>query len=200
MVGIRQTRRATPRGLEDTDLVARLGLGDEAAIEALYERYGGACFALAKRILVDRQLAEDVVQQSFFALWRNESYDPSRGSVSSWLLAVTHHKAVDLVRREGSRRDRISTEQALVEVAASGPGPDDVAWQRLRAEHTRAAVRDLPVEQREVVLLAYYGGYTQREIAEMTGLPLGTVKTRTLAAMRALRARLAREGESGVDG
>ena len=192
MVGIRPSKR------DDADLVARLALGDEAALETLYERYGGACFALAKRIVVDRHLAEDVVQQSFLALWGGGGYDAGRGSISTWLLAVTHHKAVDTVRRESSRRDRFTTEQALVEIAAIGPGPDDEAVRRVRAEHTRTALRDLPAEQREVVLLAYYGGYTQREIAEMTGLPLGTVKTRTLAAMRALRIRLARD--AGGDG
>ena len=192
MVGIRPSKR------DDADLVARLSLGDEAALETLYERYGGACFALAKRIVVDRHLAEDVVQQSFLALWGGGGYDAGRGSVGTWLLAITHHKAVDTVRRESSRRDRMTTEQALVEIAATGPGPDDEAWRRVRAEHTRTALRDLPAEQREVVLLAYYGGYTQREIAEMTGLPLGTVKTRTLAAMRTLRTRLARD--AGGDG
>lgn len=200
MVGIRQSKRATATSREDADLVARLSLGDEVALEALYARYGGACFALAKRIVVDRHLAEDVVQQSFLALWNGTGYEPSRGAVGTWLLAITHNKAVDTVRREGTRRERITAEQALVEIAATGPGPDDEAWRRLRAEHTRAALRELPAEQREVVLLAYYGGYTQREIAEMTGLPLGTVKTRTLAAMRALRGLLAREAGGGGDG
>lgn len=199
MVGIRQSKRATATSREDADLVARLSLGDEAALEALYARYGGPCFALAKRIVVDRHLAEDVVQQSFLALWNGTGYEPSRGAVRTWLLAITHNKAVDTVRREGTRRERITAEQALVEIAATGPGPDDEAWRRLRAEHTRAALRELPAEQREVVLLAYYGGYTQREIAEMTGLPLGTVKTRTLAAMRALRGLLAREAGGGGD-
>ncbi len=199
MVGIRQSKRATATSREDADLVARLSLGDEAALEALYARYGGPCFALAKRIVVDRHLAEDVVQQSFLALWNGTGYEPSRGAVGTWLFAITHNKAVDTVRREGTRRERITAEQALVEIAATGPGPDDEAWRRLRAEHTRAALRELPAEQREVVLLAYYGGYTQREIAEMTGLPLGTVKTRTLAAMRALRGLLAREAGGGGD-
>lgn len=200
MVGIRPNKRSNAAPLDDADLVARLSLGDEAALETLYQRYGGGCFALARRIVVDRQLAEDVVQQSFLALWNGTNYQPSRGSVGNWLLAVTHNKAVDTVRREGSRRARITSEQALVEIAATAPGPDDEAWRRLRAEHTRAALRDLPAEQREVVLLAYYGGYTQREIAEMTGLPLGTVKTRTLAAMRTLRTRLASEAGDDDDG
>jgi RNA polymerase sigma-70 factor (ECF subfamily) len=180
----------SPAALEDAALLARVAKGDEAALEAIYQRYGGACFALARRILNDAQLAEDVVQQVFLATWQGTGYDPKRGAVSTWLLSVTHHKAVDAVRREGNRRKRLASEQALLEVAASGPGPDDETWQRLRADRTRAALRLLPAEQREVVLLAYYGGYTQREIADMTGLPLGTVKSRTLAAMRRLRDNL----------
>ena len=176
--------------LEDAALLARVGEGDEAAIEGLYQRYGGACFALARRILGDAQLAEDVVQQVFLALWKGTGYDPARGAVSTWLLSMTHHKAVDSVRREGNRRRRMAGEQAMLELEAAGPGPDEVAWSRLRAELTRDALRQLPAEQREVLLLAYYGGYTQREIADMTGLPLGTVKSRTLAAMRRLRERL----------
>lgn len=174
-------------GLEDAALLKQVGTGDEAALEVIYARYGGACFSLARRILDDAQLAEDVVQQVFLALWQGSGYDASRGAVSTWLLSVTHHKAVDAVRRESRRRTRLAGEQALLETAASGPGPDDQAWAALRAERTRDGLRELPAEQREVLLLAYYGGYTQREIAEMTGLPLGTVKSRTLAAMRKLR-------------
>jgi RNA polymerase sigma-70 factor (ECF subfamily) len=176
-----------PTALEDAGLLRRVAEGDESAMEALYDRYGRACFALARRILDDAQLAEDVVQQVFLALWQGSGYDPSRGAVSTWLLSVTHHKAVDSVRRESNRRKRLAGEQVLVETAALGPGPDDEAWASLRAERTRDGLRGLPPEQREVLLLAYYGGYTQREIAEMTGLPLGTVKSRTLTAMRKLR-------------
>jgi RNA polymerase sigma-70 factor (ECF subfamily) len=176
-----------PHALEDAALLARVGQGDEGALEALYTRYGGPCYGLARRILDDAHLAEDVVQQVFLALWQGSGYDSSRGAVSTWLLSVTHHKAVDAVRRESTRRKRLAGEQVLLETAASGPGPDDEAWRLLRAERTRAGLQGLPAEQREVLLLAYYGGYTQREIAEMTGLPLGTVKSRTLVAMRKLR-------------
>jgi RNA polymerase sigma factor (sigma-70 family) len=179
-----------PTAVEDAELLARVDRGDEAAIERIYERYGGACFALARRILDDSGLAEDVVQQVFLSLWQGHSFDPTRGAVSTWLLSVTHHKAVDSVRREANRRKRLASEQALLELAASGPGPDDETWQRLRAGRTREALRLLPAEQREVLLLAYYGGYTQREIADLTGLPLGTVKSRTLAALRRLRGHL----------
>jgi RNA polymerase sigma-70 factor (ECF subfamily) len=176
--------------LEDAALLAQVASGDEAALEALYKRYGGPCFGLARRILDDAHLAEDVVQQVFTALWKGSGYDSRRGAVSTWLMSVTHHKAVDMLRKEGPRRKRLASEQALLEVAAAGPGPADATWARLRAERTRDGLKTLPAEQREVLLLAYYGGYTQREIAELTGLPLGTVKSRTLTALRRLRSTL----------
>jgi RNA polymerase sigma-70 factor (ECF subfamily) len=102
-------------------------------------------------------------------------------------MSVTHHKSIDVLRREGPRRTRLASEQALLEVAVAGPGPDEEAWMRMRAERTRDALRTLPAEQRELLLLAYYGGYSQSEIAGLTGVPLGTVKSRTLTALRRLR-------------
>jgi RNA polymerase sigma-70 factor (ECF subfamily) len=188
----------SPAALEDAALLGRVSEGDERALEALYSRYGRACFALARRILDDNHLAEDVVQQVFTALWKGSGYDVRRGAVSTWLMSVTHHKAIDVLRREAPRRMRLAPEQALMEVAVAGPGPDDEAWLRLRAERTREALRTLPAEQREVLLLAYYGGYTQTEIADLTGLPLGTVKSRTLTALRRLRTVL--EGSVDLDG
>jgi RNA polymerase sigma-70 factor (ECF subfamily) len=176
--------------LEDAGLLAKVADGDEAALAALYQRYGGPCFSLARRILDDAHLAEDVVQQVFTALWKGSGYDSRRGAVSTWLMSVTHHKSIDMLRREAPRRKRLASEQALLEVAVAGPGPEDQAWSQLRAERTREALKTLPAEQREVVLLAYYGGYTQREIAELTGLPLGTVKSRTLTALRRLKVSL----------
>lgn len=171
---------------EDAVLLRELAAGDEAAIEALYARYGAACYRLAHRILGDRHLAEDIVQQVFLALWRGSGYDPSRGALSTWLLGVTHHKAVDAVRREERRRaDRLDEESK--QIPDGGPGLEEIAWEGLRASRTRTALRQLSAEHREVLLLAYYGGYTQREIADLTGLALGTVKSRTLHAMRRLR-------------
>ena len=183
--------------LEDATLLGRVAAGDEAALEVVYQRYGGSCYRLARRILGESHLAEDVVQQVFLALWQGSGYDPARGAVSTWLLSVTHHKAVDMLRRESGRRKRLAGDQELIETQIEVSGPADQVWATLRAERTREAVRALPAEQREVLLLAYYGGYTQREIADMTGLPLGTVKSRTLHAMRRMRARLA--GEYGMD-
>ena len=191
---VRQSGRVNPTALEDAALLARVGERDESAIEALYNRYGGSCFGLARRILDDAQLAEDVVQQVFLALWQGTGYDPARGAVSTWLMSMTHHKAIDSLRKEGNRRKRLAGEQTLLELQATGPGPDDEAWARMRAERTRDALKLLPAEQREVLLLAYYGGYTQSEIADLTGLPLGTVKSRTLTAMRRLRGHLSGEG------
>jgi RNA polymerase sigma-70 factor (ECF subfamily) len=174
---------------EDAVLVREVAAGSESALEALYGRYGAACYRLAHRILADAHLAEDIVQQVFLALWQGSGYDPSRGALSTWLLGVTHHKAVDMVRREERRKaDRLDAQSA--ELPAAGAGPEELAWEGLRAERTRAALRELSAEHREVLLLAYYGGYTQSEIADLTGLPLGTVKSRTLHAMRGLRTRL----------
>jgi RNA polymerase sigma factor (sigma-70 family) len=184
--------------LEDAALIDALKAGDEEALETLYRRYGGACFALARRILDDTHLAEDVVQQVFTALWKGSGFDAQRGAVSTWLMSVTHHKSIDVLRREAPRRMRLASEQALLEVAVSGPGPDEEAWMRLRAERTRDSLKTLPPEQRELLLLAYYGGYSQSEIAGLTGLPLGTVKSRTLTAMRKLRVTLG--GSVDVDG
>jgi RNA polymerase sigma-70 factor (ECF subfamily) len=188
--------------LEDAALLGQVADGDERALETLYDRYGRACFALARRILDDGQLAEDVVQQVFTALWKGSGYDSRRGAVSTWLMSVTHHKAIDVLRREAPRRKRLASEQALLELAASGPGPEDEAWLRARAERTRESLKTLPAEQREVLLLAYYGGYTQSEIAGLTGLPLGTVKSRTLTALRRMRVALGGSldvDETGVD-
>jgi RNA polymerase sigma factor (sigma-70 family) len=188
----------TPAALEDAALLGQVADGDEEALETLYRRYGGACFALARRILDDNHLAEDVVQQVFTALWKGSGFDVRRGALSTWLMSVTHHKSIDVLRKEAPRRKRLASEQALLEVAVAGPTPDEEAWTRLRAERTRKALATLPAEQRELLLLAYYGGYTQSEIAGLTGVPLGTVKSRTLTAMRKLRDILG--GASDIDG
>jgi RNA polymerase sigma-70 factor (ECF subfamily) len=191
MLQTQDGRRVRADSQEDAVLVRELAAGSEPALEALYGRYGAACYRLAHRILADAHLAEDIVQQVFLALWQGSGYDPARGALSTWLLGVTHHKSVDMVRREERRRaDRLDAESSA-ELPASGPGPEDLAWEGLRAERTRSALRELSAEHREVLLLAYYGGYTQSEIADLTGLPLGTVKSRTLHAMRGLRTKLA---------
>ncbi|MBK5308163.1 MAG: sigma-70 family RNA polymerase sigma factor [Frankiaceae bacterium] len=181
-------------GLDDRALVARVTEGDGGALEALYGRYGRACYGLARRILTDEHLAADVVQEVFLTVWRDAStFDASRGGFSSWLLSMTHHKAVDAVRREENHRKRRSAAELLEERPADTPQVDDEVWSTIRGERVRAAMQLLPDAQREALVLAYFGGYTQREIAGITDTPLGTVKTRMLMGMRRLK-----EGLDGI--
>jgi RNA polymerase sigma factor (sigma-70 family) len=168
----------------DRELLRRITDGDQRALEELYDRYAGACHALALRVVVDAALAQDVVQDVFLAAWTNAGrYDSERAEVSTYLLSMTHHKAVDVVRREESQRRR----QTVVEDAAvDASDPELEVWSVLERERIRAALDKLPVGQRQALELAYYGGYTQREIAGLMEVPLGTVKTRMLAGMRKL--------------
>ena len=180
-----------PDGPDDRTLMARVVARDELALEDLYARYGRACYGLARRILVDEQLAQDVVQEVFLTVWRDaDRFDASRGGFSSWLLSMTHHKAVDSVRREENLRKRRTTSELLEERPVDGPGVHDEVWSTVRGEQVRAALQTLPDVQKEVLTLAYFGGYTQREIAGITKTPLGTVKTRMLAGMHRLKAGL----------
>ena len=177
----------------DVDLVRRIRSGDRGAVEDLYERFRRPAFALARRILADDTLAEDVLQDVFLSVWRDPgSYDGARGSFSAWLLSMVHHKAVDAVRREESQRRRQA--RAEDELALSAPTAardvEDDAWTRVVSERVRGALGLLPTAQKEALTLAYYGGYTQREVAALTGAPLGTVKTRMLAGMRRLKDEL----------
>jgi RNA polymerase sigma-70 factor (ECF subfamily) len=175
-------------GLDDKALVGRVVEGDTEALEALYGRYGRPCYSLARRILADEQLAQDVVQEVFLTVWRDATrFDPSRGGFSTWLLSMTHHKAVDAVRREENQRKRRTGAEALEARESDGPQVDDEVWTVLRGERVRDALALLPEVQREALVLAYFGGYTQREIAGITSTPLGTVKTRMLAGMRRMR-------------
>jgi RNA polymerase sigma factor (sigma-70 family) len=187
----------------DGGLMRRLTDGDASALEALYDRYARPAYSLARRITGDPVLADEVVQEVFLALWKDPAkYDPQRGGFPTWLLAATHHKSVDAVRREQAVRNRRAT---LAEEAAhytGTPATDmppvfDAAWSGLRGERVRWALQQLPEKQREALVLAYYAGYTQSEIAARTGTPLGTVKTRMLTGMRRLR-RLLDEVSEGA--
>ena len=173
---------------DDRLLMVRVTTGDAAALEALYTRYGRPCFALARRIVIDNEFAEDVVQEVFLALWNNpEKYDPGHGAFSSWLLSVTHHKAVDRVRREETLRKRRTNLDDLEGVASTLTAVDEQVWSSVRGEQVRAAMLTLSEVQRTTLELAYFGGHTQTEIAALTDTPLGTVKTRMLAGMKKLR-------------
>lgn len=172
---------------EDESLVRAVAARRADAIDLLYARYGRPAFALARRIVGDDGFAEDIVQEVFLMLWRDPGrFDRTRGGFASWLLSVTHHKSVDAVRREESLRRRRNQAAELLEDTAGTPGVDEEVWQQLRREQVRGALQKLPDTQREALALAYYGGYTQREVAALTGAPLGTVKTRMLLGMRRL--------------
>jgi len=186
-------RRAPGRAGEDAALVSRVAAGDEPALGALYDRYGGPAYSLARRICADNGLAEDVVQEVFLAFWRApERFDPQRGSFGTWLLTLVHHKSVDAVRRESTVRRRTvpQSEDGEERNAPQGPGADQAALGAVVAGQVRDALGGLPAEQREALALAYYGGYTQREVAALTGVPLGTVKSRMFTGLARLRGAL----------
>jgi RNA polymerase sigma-70 factor (ECF subfamily) len=183
---------------DDLELHRRLSAGDRAAFDQLYRRYAGSAYGLAFRVTGQQLLAQDVVHDAFLALWRApEAYDPARGAFRTFFLSLVHHRAVDTVRREERLRRRTERASNLEPVRGEDVAEDVVEESFLseRRKGVREALLTLPPEQRQVVELAYFGGLTQAVIAERLGIPIGTVKTRTLAAMRKLRRRLEQEDE-----
>jgi RNA polymerase sigma factor (sigma-70 family) len=179
--------------LEDLDLHRRLSVGDRGAFDALYRRYSGPAYGLAFRLTGQQILAQDVVHDAFMALWRApEAYDPARGPFRTFFLSLVHHRAVDTVRREERLRRRTERAANLEPVADEDVADRvvDEAFLAVRRAEVRGALEDLSPEQRQVLDLAYFGGKTQAQIAEELAIPLGTVKTRTLAALRKLRKAL----------
>ena len=179
------------QGLRDGQLVGLVAEKDAGALEALYDRYGRAAYSLALRILTDQTLAQDVVQEVFYSLWRDAGrFDAARGTVATYLLSMTHHRAVDVVRREEHLRRWRTTDERLELEPDPRAGVEDQVEAEERRAGVRAALRALPTPQREALLLAYFGGYTQREVAALVGVPLGTVKTRMAAGMRKMKEAL----------
>ena len=186
-------RSAEPADARDEDLLLRVGAGDEQAFRELFGRYAAVANALAFRLVRQAQVAEEIVQEAFLAVWRNpDRYDAARGSVRSWLMGTVHHRAVDAVRREQAQRRRAEQAAGLGPGIVEDPVDDVLAAIDLPRERrlVRTALGELPEEQREVIQRMYFDGLSQSQIAERTGLPLGTVKSRTLLAMRRLRAHL----------
>src|SRR5205823_4353986 len=170
----------------------RLSDGDREAFDELYRRYAGSAYGLAYRVIGQQLLAQDVAHDAFLALWRTpEAFDPARGAFRTFFLSLVHHRAVDMVRREERLRRR-----SLRMNPGRGEDEDvaedivEEAWLQVRRAKVVSALGTLPPEQREVLELAYFGGHTQAWIAEELGIPLGTVKTRTLAALRKLQGML----------
>jgi RNA polymerase sigma-70 factor (ECF subfamily) len=181
------------RDLEDArdrDLVRRIASGDEEAFRALFRRHGPMANGLALRLVRQRFISEEIVQEAFLALWRDPgAYREDRGNFRSWLMSTVHHRAVDAVRREEAQRRR-SRDAAEAGVVIEGDVGEKVVEEADLAEtrsKVRAALEGIPAEQRRVLELMYFEGKTQSRIAEELGLPLGTVKSRTLLGMRRLR-------------
>jgi RNA polymerase sigma-70 factor (ECF subfamily) len=171
--------------LSDEAVVALAARSDEIALAELYDRYGRVAYGLAVRILRDEALAEDAVQEAFLAIWRGAArFVPERGKASTWILTLVHRRAVDLVRREQRRRTEALPE---TEPAGEGGSAEDALWLRLERERVQAALARLPGPQREAIELAYYGGFTQSELAERLGEPLGTIKSCMFTGLAHLR-------------
>jgi RNA polymerase sigma-70 factor, ECF subfamily len=173
----------------DDDLVRAVVGGETAAFAVLYDRYGGRAYSLARRVCVDDGLAEDVVQEAFLGFWRApDRFDPQRGRFSTWLLTLVHHRAVDAVRRQSAATRRtVPATEGVDEPSAAGAGADQDALAAVEAGQLRDALGRLPDDQRSALALAYFGGFTQREIAVRLGVPLGTVKSRMFTGIRRLR-------------
>jgi RNA polymerase sigma factor (sigma-70 family) len=171
--------------LSDEALVALAARAEESALAELYDRHGRVAYGLALRILRDPALAEDAVQEAFLGVWRSAAtFVPERAKASSWILTLVHRRAVDLVRREERRRVEPLEDEARPDIEGSAA---DVAWLRLERERVQEALRRLPDHEREALELAYYGGFTQSQLAERLGLPVGTIKSRMFSGLARLR-------------
>jgi RNA polymerase sigma factor (sigma-70 family) len=178
--------------LSDEAVVALVARSDDTALAELYDRFGRVAYGIALRVLRDEKLAEDAVQEGFLAAWRSAGrFMPERGKASTWILTLVHRRAVDLVRREDRRRADVLTDD--LEPAPTGSAEDD-AWLRFERERVQVALKQLPDQQREALELAYYGGFSQSELAERLGQPVGTIKSRMFAGLARLRELLADTG------
>jgi RNA polymerase sigma-70 factor (ECF subfamily) len=186
-LGIRFRPGAT-RSLADEELMQLVHDGDVRAFEVVFDRHSSAAFSLAYRMCGRRSLAEDIVQDAFLSLWRSSSgYEPGRGSVRSWVLSVVHNRAIDAFRRQGSRDVRNVTDEGIAERLPAPDATDVEVERRDDARQVRSALEELPPDQRQVIELAYFGGFTHTQIAEMLDLPPGTVKGRKRLGLTKMR-------------
>jgi RNA polymerase sigma-70 factor, ECF subfamily len=182
--------------LADEDLMPLVERKDPRAFEIVYDRHGGAAFSLAYRMVGNRSAAEDITQEAFLSLWRSGArYDRARGSVRTWLLGIVRNRAIDLLRREVMQAPAISFDDEISadKRPASTVETDVEALRREAAREVRGVLNELPGDQMRVIELAYFGGLTHSQIADMLGMPLGTVKGRMRLGMEKIRARLAEQ-------
>jgi len=177
--------------LADEDLIQLSSRGDAAAFQVVYERHTDAAYSLAYRMCGRRGLAEDVTQDAFLALWRSgQRYDPGRGSVRTWVLGIVHNRAIDALRRSLVHDRRRASDEGLEERFEARERTDVEAARREEAASVRAALDQLPAEQCKVIELAYFGGFTHSEIAELLDAPVGTIKGRMRLGLEKLRGSL----------
>lgn len=182
------------RALADEELMVLVRRGEAQAFEVVFERHADPAFSLAYRMCGLRARAEEVVQEAFLSLWRSGGrYDPARGSVRSWVLSTVHNRAVDAFRRDGARAPEIF-DDGLTERMPAAQLTELEVERNERASRVRSALLELPEEQREVIELAYFSGFTHSEIAKMLALPPGTVKGRMRLGLSKMRVALAEGG------
>lgn len=194
-------RGVVERARDDEALLARLATGDRTALVPLYDRYAGPVFALALRIVADRVTAEDLLQEVFVRVWqRADTYQAGRGRPLTWVLGIAHNLAIDEVRRRRRRpqgadeREAGQLEELLAAVPSAEAGPEEQAWARQRRQQIGAALAQLPPAQRVIIEMAYFEGYTQSQMADHLGEPLGTIKTRLRLGVQKLREALRGQG------
>src|SRR3954467_10051617 len=187
------------RDLADEDLMDLVRTTDPKAFEVVYERHSRAAFSLAYRMVGTRNAAEDVVQEAFLSLWRSGArYDARRGSVRTWVLGIVHNRAIDSLRRSTVHDRRRASDEGIEERFESPDRTEVEVARRGEARSVRAIIDELPEEQGRVIQLAYYGGFTHTEIAEMLETPIGTVKGRMRLGLEKMRVRLQASGMQGA--
>jgi RNA polymerase sigma-70 factor, ECF subfamily len=186
------------RSLADEDVMQLVRRGDARAFEVIYERHSAAAFSLAYRMMGTRAGAEDVTQDAFLSLWRSGArYDRARGSVRTWVLGIVHHRAIDALRRATVHDRRRASDEGIEERFEARERTDVEAARREEAGSVRGALSSLPADQSQVIELAYFGGFTHTEIADMLDAPVGTVKGRMRLGLKKMRAQLG-EGQVTV--
>lgn len=186
-------RREKAERLADEELMPLIGKKDPEAFEVFYDRHGGVAYSLAYRIVGERTAAEDVTQEAFISIWRSGArFDPTRGSVRSWMLSVVRNRAIDALRSKAGKAPKLTLDdEAILEQRPAEELTDEEAMRHESAGEVRGAIGRLPGEQSRVIELAYFGGFSQSEIARMLGVPLGTVKGRMRLGLEKIRGELA---------
>jgi RNA polymerase sigma-70 factor (ECF subfamily) len=188
-----RVRRERAERLADEELMPLIGDKDPEAFAVLYDRHGGVAFSLAYRIVGERAAAEDVTQEAFISVWRSGArYDRARGSVRSWMLGIVRNRAIDLLRSKAGRAPNLDfDDDSVLKQRPAEELTEDEALRRESANELRGALGELPGEQSKVIELAYFGGFSHSEIAEMLNVPLGTVKGRMRLGLEKIRSELA---------